>query len=199
MSTPQLWEYRLEQLYDDQDPDFVVDAVPHLVTWLDPECKGGAYRFELRETTAIGDVNHALQLSWNIAELEKHDQRLGKDLIRFQRGRTLSIEQHTEFAAYGLAMVAISCVLQWRVVGRVRWLAPDLLLDRTPGALRGVEVAGRSSKGFSVLKQTAEGSSGKNAVLGKRAQLMAKQDVVEAYLSLWCCNPRVSIWSKVKP
>jgi hypothetical protein len=199
MTKPQLWDYRLEQLYVDQDPDFVVDAVPHLLTWLDPEGKSGAHRFELRETSPAGDVNHALQVSWSIAELEKQDPTLGKTLIRFQLGKTLNIEKHTEFAAYGLAMVAISCVLKRRIVGRVPWLAPDLLLDRTPGALRGVEVAGRRSNGYAALKQTAEGSSRKNPKDGKRAQLIAKQDVVEAYLSLWCCDPTVSIWAKVKP
>ncbi len=105
-------------------------------------------------------------------------------------------EDQTKFAAYGLAMVAISCILRRRVVNVEYFRTPDLLLDTTPGALRGVEVAGRSSKGYAALGQTLEGGPGEP---GKRAKLKARGDVVEAYISLWCREPRVSVWEKVKP
>ncbi|HSO00628.1 MAG TPA: hypothetical protein VLS89_20190, partial [Candidatus Nanopelagicales bacterium] len=109
---------------------------------------------------------------------------------------TLTREDHTKYAAYGLAMVAISCVLERRVVGLNIYQAPDLLLDTTPSAVRGVEVAGRSSKGYAAFHQALEGASGKP---GKRAQLREREDVIEAYVSLWCCEPMVSVWEKVKP
>jgi hypothetical protein len=84
-------------------------------------------------------------------------------------------------------------LLRRRVVDVAFYRAPDLLLDITPFALRGVEVAGRSRGGFSALAQVSDGKE------GKRAQLQAKDDVAEVYLSLWCRDPRVSVWEKVKP
>ncbi|WP_437682019.1 hypothetical protein [Sorangium sp. So ce131] len=193
---PRRWSYRLEQLYEDQDPDFVLDAIPHLICWIDPGDIVRSHRFELREHTRNGDVDHELTLSWDVRRLSERDPRLTVDLVRFRDGKTLTIEDRAKYAAYGLAMVAISCLLRRRVVNVSYYRPPDLLLDTVSGALRGVEVAGRGSKGYAAFAQAADGTPGK---LGKRAQLMAREDVVEAYLSLWCREPMVSIWEKVKP
>ena len=67
---------------------------------------------------------------------------------------------------------------------------PDLLLDGTPGAIRGVEVAGRTTGGRSTLASVrAE----------KLPGLTAAHDIVELYLSLWCAEPRVADFRKIKP
>ncbi|WP_434048249.1 MULTISPECIES: hypothetical protein [Sorangium] len=68
--------------------------------------------------------------------------------------------------------------------------APDFLLDATPGALRGVEVAGRSSGGFSALRAVR---------LEKGPGLLARRDIAEVHISLWCAVPRVSELYQVKP
>lgn len=196
MRKKQKWAYRLEQLYKDQDPDFVIDAIAPLISWLDPSARQRSHRFELRQQIRDDSIAHELVLSWNVAELAKHDERLESDLERMRAGKTLMLESKPEYAAYGLAMVAISCLLQRRVVAISCFCPPDLLLDTTPAALRGVEVAGRSSKGYTALKTALDGSSGKR---GKRVQLLERQDVVEAYISLWCREPLVSIWEQVKP
>ena len=67
---------------------------------------------------------------------------------------------------------------------------PDMLLDATPGALRGVEIAGRSRGGFASLRA---------ALAQKQALLVRMADVAEAHVSLWCGSPRVSLLVQVKP
>jgi hypothetical protein len=188
--------YKLEQLYDHQDPGFVLEAIAPLICWLEGKQGHDEYRFELREVSAGGNVDHDLVVSWDVSRLAKHDPRLLADLQRYRTGKTLSLEHEPELAACGLAMVAISCLLHRRVVGVSWYRPPDLLLDDTAGALRGVEVAGRTSRGYTGLNQVLDGAGGK---LGKRIQLLARNDVVEAYISLWCREPRVSIWEQVKP
>ncbi len=76
-------------------------------------------------------------------------------------------------------------------------LPPDIVLDDTDGALRGVEVAGRSSGGHGALRFVLEGM--KDEPGGKRAQLVARSDIAEAHVSLWCADPRVSLLLQVKP
>lgn len=193
---PRVMRYQLEQLYEDQDPDFVVESIPQLVCWLAP--KGGqcSHRFELREQTRQGPVDHELIVSWDVGRLARRDPRLETDLVRLRHGKTLMLEDRAKYAAYGLALVAISCLLQRRVVNVSYFRPPDLLLDTTLGALQGVEVAGRGSKGYAAFSQAIDGTP---RAPGKRAQLLARTDVVEAYLSLWCNEPRVSVWEKVKP
>ncbi|MBN1610145.1 MAG: hypothetical protein JW940_26195 [Polyangiaceae bacterium] len=83
-----------------------------------------------------------------------------------------------------------------RAVGWSRWVAPDILLDDTPGAVRGVEVAGRSKGGLHALRLILEGRPG---ATGKRQDLAARPDLVEAYVSLWCATPAVSLWAQVEP
>lgn len=187
------WAYKLEQLYEDQDPDYVRDAIPHLICWLRAGDSSDPHTFELREQTKAGPVDHQMVVSWDLSKLVERDPQLREDIRRFQNGKTLMSEDHPKYAAYGLALVAISCFLGARVVGMSYFRAPDLLLSTAPGALRGVEVAGRSSKGYAAFAQAIDGPS------GKRARLLALTDVVEAYLSLWCPEPKVSVWQKVKP
>lgn len=194
--TQKQWVYPLEQLYEDQEPELVIDGIAHLIAWLDPEDRERSHRFELREATRKGIVEHELVVSWNLAMLARRDTRLESDLARFRARRTLTLEDQTKYAAYGLAMVAISCVLRRRVVDVSFFRPPDLLLDATPAALRGVEVAGRGTKGYSGFARVLEGGAGEP---GKRAQLAARSDVAEAYVSLWCREPRVAIWERVKP
>ncbi|MEO7591886.1 MAG: hypothetical protein ABI134_11805 [Byssovorax sp.] len=192
----QQWVYKLEQLYEDQDPGYVLDTIPHLICWIDPKNRQSAHRFELREQSAGGLITHDLTVSWDVGTLAKRDPRLEADISRFREGKTLTCEDRPKYAAYGLALVAVSCLLRRRVVDVSYYRAPDLLLDATSGALRGVEVAGRTSKGYAAFTQSLDGTSGKP---GKRAQIKAQQDVIEAYISLWCSNPKVSVWEQVKP
>ena len=194
--TQKQWAYSLEQLYEDQEPELVVDGIAHLIAWLDPEDRARSHRFELREATRQGTVEHELVVSWDIAMLAKRDARLEADLARFRARRTLTLEDQTKYAAYGLALVAISCLLRRRVVDVSFFRPPDLLLDATPAALRGVEVAGRGTKGYSGFARVLEGSTGEP---GKRHQLTGREDIAEAYVSLWCREPRVAIWERVKP
>jgi hypothetical protein len=199
MGTPHRWTYALEQLYEDQDPNLAVEVIAQLVSWLDPDDSRRSHRFELRETTRGGDhVNHDLVVTWDMGKLTEHDLRLEADLQRLRSGKTLTREDQTKYAAYGLAMVATSCLLHRRIVKVAYYRPPDLLLDTTPAALRGVEVAGRSSKGYGAFTQVLNGSSASGKP-GKRTQLNQHEDVVEAYISLWCRDPLVAIWEKVKP
>lgn len=190
------WSYDLEQLYEDQDPGLALEAIAHLLCWLDPEGDQRSRAFELRELRGRGHIDHELTVSWDLPRLAARDPRLEADLLRFRSGRTLTLEDRPKYAAYGLALVAISCLLRRRVIDVCFYRPPDLLLDTTPSALRGVEVAGRSNKGYPAFAQALQGASGKP---GKRAQLLCRNDVAEAYISLWCCDPRVAVWEKVKP
>jgi hypothetical protein len=76
------------------------------------------------------------------------------------------------------------------VVGYEKGAAPDILFDAAPSARRGVEAAGRSRGGRSVLDRIVAGSPGDP---GKRARLSADPDIAEAHLSLWCSAPRLSM------
>lgn len=189
----QKWTYPLERLYEDQDPAFVLDVIAQLICWLDPHGQQHVHPFELRQNTQQGIIEHELIVSWSVPRLAERDPRLEGDLARYRNRKTLTLEDRPKYAAYGLAMVAVSCILQRRIVDVSFYKAPDLLLDPTRTALRGVEVAGRTAKGHAAFAQAIDGPS------GKRAQLLARQDVAEAYLSLWCSSPKVSIWEKVKP
>lgn len=199
MKSRQQWAYKLEQLYEDQEPGYALDSIPHLICWVDPESRQSSHLFELREQRAGGVVIHELVVSWDVEKLAKRDPRLEADILRFREGKTrktLTGEDRAKYAAYGLALVAVSCLLRRRIVEVAYYRAPDLLLDATACALRGVEVAGRTSKGYAALAQVLDGTSGNP---GKRAQINARDDVVEAYISLWCSDPKVSIWEQVKP
>lgn len=132
-----------------------------------------------------------LALRWRIGALEEHDRDLRSRITRLRSGRTVDRERIAETAAYGLALVAISVFMPGRrVVGMRKGLPPDFLFDDTPTALRGVEVAGRSSGGFAALRAVrAE----------KTPKLLATACIAEAHLSLWCAEPRVGELCMVKP
>lgn len=196
MSTGRRLAYDVEKLYEDQEPHYALETIPLLISWLGSSAKAGSFRFNLREHSANGSLDHDLTVSWDLERLQARDPRLVTDLQRFWSRKTLMLEDQAKFAAYGLALVAISCLLKRRVLGMSFFRAPDLLLDDTPGDLKGVEVAGRGSKGYTAFAQAINGAGNQ---LGKRARLVAMTDVSEAYLSLWCRDPMVSVWEKVKP
>jgi hypothetical protein len=195
-------EYPLERLYADQDYDWVVDSIPAVLAWVPGDVESD------REPPFLFNVAYApdakrrprsvtLALGWDLKKLTERDPDVLVKARRYRSGRTVHREHLAETAAYGLAFVAISVFLPGR---RVVWMqhnvAPDIVLDRTPGALRGVEVAGRGSGGFTALRAARVGTA---SAEGKAAQLRKLPDVAEAYLSLWCQSPRVAEMYKVKP
>lgn len=86
-----------------------------------------------------------------------------KDYARLLReGRSAQREHVTQLAAYDLAFVAISVLMPGRrVLLMQQGVAPDLLFDTTPGALRGVEVAGRATGGRAALATVRNGMPSK--------------------------------------
>jgi hypothetical protein len=188
-------------LYRDQPKDFVVDAVPALLGWLPKVTKTPSppYAFDAVLVGEVGgdEAHGRLELTWTFDALAKHDDDLRASVRRHQSGRTVLHEQTTEYAGYALAMVAISLFLPGsRVVAVNRYQAPDLLLDTTPGAIRGVEVAARARGGRSQLRALRLGSL---KAPGKAPGLIARMDVAEAHLSLWCGSPSTTEFVKVKP
>jgi hypothetical protein len=186
--------YRLENLYRDQDRDWVVDAVPAVLAWVPGKMKPKApYRFQVDQVATPGAAATRLNLllEWSVPALEAHDSGLRQRTKRMRLGRTPQREHVAELAGYGLAMVAISALLPGeRVVDMERWSPPDLILDATPGARRGVEVACRSSGGWSVVRGVR---------LEKAPGLVAQNTLAHAHLSVWSGWPRVSEFCKVKP
>lgn len=155
----------------------------------------------IREHSAAGDVDHPLHLTWSRTTLKAHPGVLD-EAARFRNRKTIFWEDQTKLAAYGLAFVAITCLLQKRVVSVSKWQPPDLLLDATAGQKRGVEVAGRGKNGYGAFKQTLDGQAAgpKTAArAGKRAKLAAVVGLVEGHISLWCLNPRVAWWERAVP
>lgn len=194
--------YDLERLYEDQEPDLVADTIPAVLAWLGPSSDSAepSFSFKVRggEPGAIATEEVVLMLRWNAQAL---DRRCADTLARARRMRsrkTADREHLVELAAYGLALVGISTWMPGkRAIGFRMGLPPDILLDDTAGAVRGVEVAGRTSGGFSALRIVLEGS--KEAPGGKRSRLAERSDIVEAHVSLWCIAPPVSLLLQVKP
>jgi hypothetical protein len=205
--------YALEDLYIHQDRDLVAETIPAVLAWLNYTTVALPVRFQISvPSTGPGPV--VLALTWDLTALEHQDPGVKQRAYRLLTGRSPQREHVAELAGYGLAMVAISILLPARrVVEYRRGLAPDLLLDNTPGALRGIEVAARKSGGFSALRTIRMGTPARftkpsrgrkrrrkrRAIKGKASQLRAMQDVTEAHLSLWCCTPQVSEFVQVKP
>ena len=209
--------YALEQLYVDQDHDFVVACIPAVLAWVDPGGYQQPFVFSCEHasmaTAAVAPV--ILAVSWSMPALQAKNADVANIANRMRTGRTPQREHVPELAAYGLALVAISALMPGRrVVGYMCGTAPDILLDSTPGSLRGVEVAGRTGGGFSALRAVRDGTAAKKArrptggkparkasagLPGKAAQLLARTDIVEVHLSLWCRGPRVAILQSVKP
>jgi len=189
-----MFEYALEQLYADQDHDWVVDTIPAVLAWVpgkSAKTKRSPYRFALERRGPGGVTEHELRLPWDLTALARHDPPARAKVRRYRSGRSVLAEHLTEVAAYGLALVAISVFMPGRrVQARRIFRAPDLLFDATAGALRGVEVAGRSRGGRAALVVVRD---------TKRPGLLASDDLVEVHLSLWSGSPRCAMMEQVKP
>lgn len=159
--------YALEQLFMDQGSDFVIDCIAPVLAWVPGKSKAKSRQpFEFPvDQTVNGKIEHLmLALTWDVAALAKRVPGVEHHAERL-RARTSSQREHvTELAAYGLSLVAISVLLPGRrVIGYMQGAAPDMLFDLTPKQLRGVEAAGRSSKGenglLAVRAEKVPGSS----------------------------------------
>ena len=194
--------YALEQLFVDQPSDWVIDSVAPMLAWVlsaSPAKRRQPFRFEVEhvEGQVVGAAR--IDLRWDEDALERAVPGVVDHARRLREGRSVQREHLTELAAYGLTFVAISTLMPGRrVVHMQMGMAPDILFDLTPGALRGVETAGRTSGGRAALAAVRNGT-GTPARGGKRAQLLARADLAEVHLSLWCAAPRVSIMERLKP
>jgi hypothetical protein len=194
--------YALERLYEDQEPDLVADTIPAVLAWLglnsDSAGPSSSFKVRLGGASARTTEDIVLMLRWNADAL---DRRCPGTLARARRMRsrkTADREHLVELAAYGLALVGISVWMPGRRAITFReGLPPDILLDDTDGAVRGVEVAGRTTGGFSALRIVLEGS--KQTPGGKRSRLVERSDIAEGHVSLWCIAPPVSLLLQVKP
>lgn len=179
------YEYDLSRLFVDQPEWFAREAVPHTLAWLGAPIAPLCFSILLG-----GDRASELTLRWSRDELARHLPDLDASVARLIEGRSIHTEQVPQYGAYGLAGVVASAVLGVRVLRLSAWSAPDLVFDSTPGALRGIEVAGRSHRGATGLRELAE---------EKAPRLRSTPGVVEAWLSLWCAAPAVSLLLQVKP
>jgi hypothetical protein len=143
---PETFEYALERLYEDQDRDCVVDAIPAVLAWHSGAAgswRGEPLEVQVAYTTGARRRSRpvTLAVTCDIEKLRRHDPEVQSKADRYRTGRTVHREHLTETAAYGLAFVAISVFLPGRrVVTMRRHCPPDIVLDSTPGALRGVAV-----------------------------------------------------------
>jgi len=189
--------YALERLYEDQEPDLVADTIPAVVAWLGSTREGREPSISVSVRMKAAK-DESLRIGWDGQALERRCRGTLARARRMRSRRTAEREHLTELAAYGLALVGISIWMPGRRAVTFReGLPPDILLDDTDGALRGVEAAGRSRGGFGALRVILEGT--KDRPGGKRAQLVQRSDVAEAHVSLWCAEPCVSLLLQVKP
>lgn len=189
--------YALERLYEDQEPDLVVDTIPAVLAWMGgPEESRVCFEIKRGRLTPLEGAT--LILRWDASTLEARAPGTLARAERMRSRRTADREHVTELAAYGLALVGICVWMPGRRAVQFRQgLPPDILLDDTDDALRGVEAAGRTTGGFGALRVVLDGA--KENPGGKRAQLAGRPDVAEAHVSLWCARPRVSMLIQVKP
>jgi hypothetical protein len=198
--------YVLEQLFIDQERDFVLETIAPVLAWVPGKGarkQAQPFVFDVAHITASQSVSVQIELSWSLPILESALPGLRAHVGRLQTSRTVQREHVTELAAYGLSFVAISTLMPGRRVRAIRkGLAPDLLFDFAPGALRGVETAGRSTGGRSALLAIRNGAPASPARAknpGKAAQLAARAEIAEVHLSLWSASPRISIMEQIKP
>ncbi|MEI9939254.1 MAG: hypothetical protein WDO69_18695 [Pseudomonadota bacterium] len=198
--------YRLERLFVDQDRDLVHDTIAAALAWVPGKGKAKRqqpFRFEVEHISGTRRARVQLDLTWDMLALESAVPGLRDQVRRLQTGRSAQREHITELAAYALTFVAISVLLPGRRARAFRnGSAPDILFDITPGALRGVETAGRSGGGKSALLLIRNGTparAGKPRVPGKASLLADRADVAEVHLSLWSGAPRISIMEQIKP
>jgi len=198
--------YALERLFVDQDRDWVIDTIAPVLAWVPGKSRkrrDPPFRFEVRQRGQGGMSTVAVDLTWDESAVEQLVPGV-KEHARRLRTKTSAQREHvTELAAYGLTFVAISSLMPGRrVVHMQLGVAPDILFDVTPMALRGVESAGRASGGAGELARVRDGSgprAGKAGKIGKARQLLARVDLAEVHLSLWCASPRISIMEQLKP
>lgn len=177
--------YDLGQLFEDHPAWFAEETIPHLFAWL------ALTRSPLRFQVHLPDGKATkLTVRWSPQDLRRRVDDLAGRVQRLTEGRSIQVEQVPQYGAYGLAGVVSARILKRRVVALNAWSAPDLLFDDTPGALRGVEVAGRSHRGAAGLRELAA---------AKATSLRHASGVAEAWLSLWCTAPTVSLLLKVRP
>ena len=199
--------YALEQLFVDQGSDLVIDTIASVLAWVPGKSKKRGtqpFTFQVEHRVPPAAAKRvSIDLTWNIAKLQALVPGVQAHATRLATGVSAQREHVAELAAYGLAMVGISVLMPGiRILAFRRGLAPDLLFDVTPAALRGVEVAGRTKGGWNKLKEIRDGSAAtkkKTATAGKASQLRARADVAEAHLSLFCASPRVALKERVKP
>ena len=202
---PRVISYALEQLVLDQDRDWVIDTLGPVLAWVPGATskeRKQPFRFEVDHTHGGVAETVELNLSWDIARLETIHPGVNDLASRLRAGRSAQREHVPELAAYGLTFVAISTLMPGRrVVMMQMGVAPDILFDVTPAALRGVETAGRSSGGRPALDKVRNGKpAGKGkAEPGKGQKLKGRSDLAEVHLSLWCRSPRISIMEQLKP
>lgn len=194
--------YALEKLFFDQPADWVIDSIAPVLAWVpgvSPGKRRQPFRFEVECVEGRVTERVLIELGWDAGALEWAVPGVGDHARRLREGRTVQREHLAELAAYGLTFVAISVLMPGRRVAHMQMgAAPDILFDLTPGALRGVEAAGRSIGGRAKLAAVRDGT-GSPAKGGKRAQLLARADLAEVHLSLWCASPRVGIMERLKP
>jgi hypothetical protein len=199
---PRVIPYALEQLFVDQPLDWVIDAIAPVLAWVpgvSPGKRRQPFRFEVEHVEGAAVATVRIDLRWDDAALERAVPGVVDHARRLHEGRSVQREHLAELAAYGLTFVAISTLMPGRRVAHMQMgMAPDILFDLTPGALRGVETAGRTSGGRAALAAVRDGT-GIPARSGKRSQLLARADLAEVHLSLWCAAPRVSIMERLKP
>ncbi len=183
--------YALERLFVDQPSDWVIDTIAPVLAWVPgvSEKTVPPFRFEVDHGDSLSSARVRIDLEWDEHALERADPGVGDRALRFRQGRSAQREHVAELAAYGLTFVAISTLMPGRRVLTMQMgVAPDILFDATPSALRGVETAGRTTGGRSALATVRNGTS---TLVGKRQQLLARADIAEVHLSLWCAEPRV--------
>lgn len=196
--------YDLERLFVDQDRDWVIETIAPVLAWVPGETrpmKPPPFRFEVDHTTSAATTKITIDLGWDEATLERLVPGVTDHARRLRAGRSAQREHVTELAAYGLTFVAISTLMPGRrVVAMQQGAAPDILFDATPGALRGVEAAGRTTGGRTALAVIRNGQASRRAsgALGKAQQLLARTDLAEVHLSLWCGAPRVATLEQLR-
>jgi hypothetical protein len=191
--------YALEQLFVDQDRDWVIETVPAVLAWVPGKSKQRRqqpFRFAVEHTPSKATETVHLDLTWSETKLEQLVPGVGDHARRLREGRSAQREHVTQLAAYGLTFVAISVLMPGRrVKAMLAGAAPDILLDDTPGALRGVETAGRATGGRAALLVVRDGRAG---APGKAPALLARTDLAEIHLSLWCASPRISMMERLQ-
>jgi hypothetical protein len=170
------YTYKVEQLFIDQDPDLVRSYIASLITWQDDKKRATKcpVTYLIEQHSAEKTINHELIISWNIEILRTHNQYLDAEMQWLRQGGGPDGERRSEKAGMALGFIYASAVL-----------------NINPHAQKGVEVAGRAAGGTNVLLKVR--------CHPKKFDAIAKNPrVAEAYLSLWCSKPTVSIWEQVK-